>query len=163
MCRTCRTRKTPMWRHGPDGPKTLCNACGVRWKLGKAPRTKQAPRKRRAETRPDAKDADVVAKKPRVEPELEEAETPPLVVDEVPESERARADHRPQQRTPRTPPRTTTKSASAEIKPKRAFVVVVAFAASATSRPSRRSRSTSTKYTTGGGKRRCGRNRRGRS
>ena len=94
VCRTCRTRKTPMWRHGPDGPKMLCNACGVRWKLGKAPRTKQAPRKRRAETRPDAKDADVVAKKPRVEPELEEAETPPLVVDEVPESERARADHR---------------------------------------------------------------------
>ena len=21
---------TPLWRHGPFGPKTLCNACGVR-------------------------------------------------------------------------------------------------------------------------------------
>lgn len=22
---------TPVWRAGPQGPKTLCNACGVRW------------------------------------------------------------------------------------------------------------------------------------
>lgn len=26
----CGTSKTPLWRNGPDGRKTLCNACGVR-------------------------------------------------------------------------------------------------------------------------------------
>ncbi|XP_058767752.1 uncharacterized protein LOC131641477 [Vicia villosa] len=25
----CMTRKTPMWRSGPIGPRTLCNACGI--------------------------------------------------------------------------------------------------------------------------------------
>lgn len=34
-CAHCRTVKTPLWRNGPHGPKTLCNACGVRFKLGK--------------------------------------------------------------------------------------------------------------------------------
>lgn len=24
-----------MWRRGPNGPSTLCNACGVKWKHGK--------------------------------------------------------------------------------------------------------------------------------
>ncbi|KAK7331614.1 hypothetical protein VNO80_28351 [Phaseolus coccineus] len=27
----CRTRRTPMWRKGPLGPKTLCNACGLQY------------------------------------------------------------------------------------------------------------------------------------
>ena len=36
-CANCRTQKTPLWRNGPLGPKTLCNACGVRFKLGKLP------------------------------------------------------------------------------------------------------------------------------
>jgi hypothetical protein len=34
-CAFCRTQKTPLWRNGPFGAKTLCNACGVRFKLGK--------------------------------------------------------------------------------------------------------------------------------
>mmetsp|Transcript_17511 Transcript_17511/g.38175 ORF Transcript_17511/g.38175 Transcript_17511/m.38175 type:complete len:269 (-) Transcript_17511:549-1355(-) len=34
-CAHCRTVKTPLWRNGPLGPKTLCNACGIRFKLGK--------------------------------------------------------------------------------------------------------------------------------
>lgn len=34
-CAYCRTQKTPLWRNGPMGAKTLCNACGVRFKLGK--------------------------------------------------------------------------------------------------------------------------------
>lgn len=34
-CAHCRTVKTPLWRNGPMGPKTLCNACGIRFKLGK--------------------------------------------------------------------------------------------------------------------------------
>ena len=29
-CAHCNTHTTPLWRNGPDGPKTLCNACGVR-------------------------------------------------------------------------------------------------------------------------------------
>ncbi|KAJ3027442.1 hypothetical protein HDV00_011205 [Rhizophlyctis rosea] len=34
-CSYCRTVNTPMWRKGPGGPKTLCNACGVKFMLGK--------------------------------------------------------------------------------------------------------------------------------
>lgn len=34
-CVHCRTTETPLWRTGPDGAKTLCNACGVRFKKGK--------------------------------------------------------------------------------------------------------------------------------
>eukprot|EP00884_Botryococcus_braunii_P016516 jgi/Botrbrau1/3548/Bobra.0078s0005.1 len=29
-CSRCAATKTPMWRNGPAGAKTLCNACGVR-------------------------------------------------------------------------------------------------------------------------------------
>ncbi|CAA7024746.1 unnamed protein product [Microthlaspi erraticum] len=29
-CSVCKTTKTPMWRGGPAGPKSLCNACGIR-------------------------------------------------------------------------------------------------------------------------------------
>ncbi|KAF7803625.1 GATA transcription factor 29 [Senna tora] len=29
---SCRTKNTPMWRKGPLGPKTLCNACGIQYK-----------------------------------------------------------------------------------------------------------------------------------
>ncbi|KAL0792431.1 hypothetical protein Bca101_063808 [Brassica carinata] len=31
-CSDCKTTKTPMWRGGPSGPKSLCNACGIRFK-----------------------------------------------------------------------------------------------------------------------------------
>ncbi|CAA0838383.1 GATA transcription factor 9 [Striga hermonthica] len=34
-CLHCSTDKTPQWRTGPMGPKTLCNACGVRYKSGR--------------------------------------------------------------------------------------------------------------------------------
>ncbi|KAL4178706.1 hypothetical protein AMTRI_Chr13g116450 [Amborella trichopoda] len=34
-CTHCLTEKTPQWRCGPMGPKTLCNACGVRYKSGR--------------------------------------------------------------------------------------------------------------------------------
>lgn len=34
-CLHCNTDKTPQWRAGPMGPKTLCNACGVRYKSGR--------------------------------------------------------------------------------------------------------------------------------
>ncbi|EFH41984.1 hypothetical protein ARALYDRAFT_917909 [Arabidopsis lyrata subsp. lyrata] len=29
-CADCGTSKTPLWRGGPAGPKSLCNACGIR-------------------------------------------------------------------------------------------------------------------------------------
>lgn len=34
-CQHCGAEKTPQWRAGPSGPKTLCNACGVRYKSGR--------------------------------------------------------------------------------------------------------------------------------
>ncbi|KZV20561.1 GATA transcription factor 8-like [Dorcoceras hygrometricum] len=34
-CLHCEITKTPQWRAGPMGPKTLCNACGVRFKSGR--------------------------------------------------------------------------------------------------------------------------------
>lgn len=29
FCRSCGTTETPEWRKGPDGQKSLCNACGL--------------------------------------------------------------------------------------------------------------------------------------
>ncbi|KAD5961660.1 hypothetical protein E3N88_13133 [Mikania micrantha] len=34
-CAHCEITKTPQWREGPMGPKTLCNACGVRYRSGR--------------------------------------------------------------------------------------------------------------------------------
>ncbi|XP_031110639.1 GATA transcription factor 11-like isoform X2 [Ipomoea triloba] len=34
-CLHCEVTKTPQWREGPMGPKTLCNACGVRYRSGR--------------------------------------------------------------------------------------------------------------------------------
>ncbi|XP_020224491.1 GATA transcription factor 21 [Cajanus cajan] len=30
VCADCHTTETPLWRTGPNGPKSLCNACGIR-------------------------------------------------------------------------------------------------------------------------------------
>ncbi|KAL8208901.1 hypothetical protein R6Q57_008313 [Mikania cordata] len=32
LCGDCKTSKTPLWRTGPAGPKSLCNACGIRYR-----------------------------------------------------------------------------------------------------------------------------------
>lgn len=32
VCLNCGCHQTPQWRCGPLGPRTLCNACGVRYK-----------------------------------------------------------------------------------------------------------------------------------
>lgn len=42
-CAYCNTDDTPLWRHGPFGPKTLCNACGVRDNRRKARVPHDAP------------------------------------------------------------------------------------------------------------------------
>ncbi|KAF1800167.1 hypothetical protein V8B55DRAFT_1580227 [Mucor lusitanicus] len=34
-CSYCARKTTPMWRRGPAGPGTLCNACGINWSHGK--------------------------------------------------------------------------------------------------------------------------------
>ncbi|CAD6342080.1 unnamed protein product [Miscanthus lutarioriparius] len=31
VCSHCHSPETPQWRAGPDGPGTLCNACGIRY------------------------------------------------------------------------------------------------------------------------------------
>lgn len=33
-CRNCSTTQTPQWREGPEGARTLCNACGLRFRKG---------------------------------------------------------------------------------------------------------------------------------
>ena len=33
-CCNCGAQYSPQWRSGPEGPRTLCNACGVRYKKG---------------------------------------------------------------------------------------------------------------------------------
>jgi len=40
VCTDCGTLESPEWRRGPGGPKTLCNACGLRW--AKSEKKKQA-------------------------------------------------------------------------------------------------------------------------
>lgn len=31
MCAQCQSKDSPEWRKGPNGPKELCNACGLRY------------------------------------------------------------------------------------------------------------------------------------
>lgn len=39
VCADCGTLDSPEWRKGPRGPKTLCNACGLRWAKKEKKRT----------------------------------------------------------------------------------------------------------------------------
>lgn len=54
-CADCRTTKTPLWRGGPSGPKSLCNACGIRYRKNR--RTvlglKEGERRERKQKRED--------------------------------------------------------------------------------------------------------------
>ncbi|KAK1597543.1 hypothetical protein QYE76_007988 [Lolium multiflorum] len=50
-CTDCYTTKTPLWRGGPTGPKSLCNACGIRYRkrrrvaMGLDPEAKRKPKR----------------------------------------------------------------------------------------------------------------------
>lgn len=55
-CVHCGATQTPLWRAGPAGPKTLCNACGVRWKKTGS----VVPRARRTIAKPGAATAAAV-------------------------------------------------------------------------------------------------------
>jgi hypothetical protein len=46
-CRQCGTTDTPLWRYGPEGCKSLCNACGIRWKRANKYRLSGGVRKRK--------------------------------------------------------------------------------------------------------------------
>ncbi|CAL9082918.1 unnamed protein product [Musa acuminata var. zebrina] len=50
-CTGCRTTKTPLWRAGPSGPKSLCNACGIRYRKSRraVPRFEEAGAKEKRE------------------------------------------------------------------------------------------------------------------
>ncbi|EPE09597.1 zinc finger white collar 2 protein wc-2 [Ophiostoma piceae UAMH 11346] len=48
VCNDCGTLDSPEWRKGPGGPKTLCNACGLRW----AKKEKKEKKKAAAMTMP---------------------------------------------------------------------------------------------------------------
>jgi GATA zinc finger len=37
-CYNCNTKRTPQWRNGPHGERTLCNACGLKYRKGALPR-----------------------------------------------------------------------------------------------------------------------------
>ncbi|KAG5338125.1 GATA zinc finger domain-containing protein 10 [Termitomyces sp. T112] len=41
-CHSCNIRETPEWRRGPDGARTLCNACGLHYAKLQRKRDKQA-------------------------------------------------------------------------------------------------------------------------
>ncbi|KAG6494220.1 hypothetical protein ZIOFF_049239 [Zingiber officinale] len=47
-CEYCRTTTTPLWRAGPSGPKSLCNACGIRYRKNR--RAPPAMKKEKRET-----------------------------------------------------------------------------------------------------------------
>jgi hypothetical protein len=45
-CDICNTSDTPEWRKGPNGPRTLCNACGLRY--SKQVRKTEKPKKEKS-------------------------------------------------------------------------------------------------------------------
>jgi len=87
-CEFCGTVETPMWRRGPTGKGTLCNACGVKWSLkfrkragkksSKSDRNKDEPREQRQSTRKKIPTKKSIALHPNVpEGELPKEEEQP--------------------------------------------------------------------------------------
>ncbi|RRT33365.1 hypothetical protein B296_00048439 [Ensete ventricosum] len=55
VCSDCNTTKTPLWRSGPRGPKSLCNACGIRQRKARRAMAAAAPSGGLIPTTPPAK------------------------------------------------------------------------------------------------------------
>ncbi|XVF04589.1 hypothetical protein REPUB_Repub05bG0097200 [Reevesia pubescens] len=49
----CNTNDTPMWRKGPLGPKTLCNACGIKYRKEEEKRRAKEARSRGQQSNPN--------------------------------------------------------------------------------------------------------------
>ncbi|KAF6176942.1 hypothetical protein GIB67_027742 [Kingdonia uniflora] len=76
-CSNCNTTKTPQWRVGPDGLKSLCNACGIRRKketsssLGFSEIEKEKERENSLSEDRNNKNLDAVSHKSQVDEDLE--------------------------------------------------------------------------------------------
>lgn len=56
-CHSCNRAETPEWRRGPDGARTLCNACGLHYaKLTRKNNTKQSQSSNGSSLRPKSMD-----------------------------------------------------------------------------------------------------------
>ncbi|CAA7267053.1 unnamed protein product [Cyclocybe aegerita] len=69
-CHSCNIRETPEWRRGPDGARTLCNACGLHYaklmrKRDKANANGEAPHIDLETLRASARAADIAEKASR--------------------------------------------------------------------------------------------------
>uniref|UniRef100_A0A0D9V0K9 GATA-type domain-containing protein n=1 Tax=Leersia perrieri TaxID=77586 RepID=A0A0D9V0K9_9ORYZ len=59
-CVECRATTTPMWRSGPTGPRSLCNACGIRYRKKRRQDLGldlNQPQKQNGEVIPEVKDS----------------------------------------------------------------------------------------------------------
>ncbi|GAB4835763.1 hypothetical protein Ancab_000672 [Ancistrocladus abbreviatus] len=54
-CTDCKATRTPLWRSGPAGPRTLCNACGIRYRKRKVGEAGQEQSKSTTQPRPASK------------------------------------------------------------------------------------------------------------
>jgi len=84
-CAACHTTKTPLWRGGPEGPKSLCNACGIRYRkrrqaLGHAAadtqQDQQRQPKRKAADPPAEDQQQLLPKKKAADPPAEDQQPP---------------------------------------------------------------------------------------
>lgn len=58
-CHSCNRAETPEWRRGPDGARTLCNACGLHYaKLTRKQSAKQSQSSNGSTLRPKTMDDD---------------------------------------------------------------------------------------------------------
>jgi len=62
FCEFCNSSNTPTWRRGPAGKGSLCNACGIKWRLRKRLKKNEKGSPSPPPTIPDKKASPVVAK-----------------------------------------------------------------------------------------------------
>lgn len=64
-CRDCGTTESPLWRAGPKGTKTLCNACGIKWKRQQEKLEKENKRRKAGERKREAGNKEKSSPKPK--------------------------------------------------------------------------------------------------